>query len=250
MSPIIGITPSPTTDDMPHGTFRRHAMAAAYIDAVVDAGGIPIVIPPQLANVSSLLDLLDGLLLSGGGDIEPWRFGADHVHPTTYGLDPERDAFELELTHAAIDRDLPLLGICRGIQVLNVALGGTLLQDVGDGASTGTVPHRQHTRGLSAHDIGHQVSLDQTPFRAIYPETNIGVNSFHHQAIDRLAPNLLAAAHASDGIVEAVVLPDRQFAVGVQWHPELMVGRHAEQRRLFAALVSAAAARRRVGAVA
>lgn len=243
MQPIIGITPSPTLDALPHGTFARHAMGASYVDAIVEAGGVPIVVPPQPANLAPLLDLLDGVLLSGGGDIEPSRYGADRVHSTTYGLNPERDAFELELARAAVDRDLPLLGICRGIQVLNVALGGSLLQDVADEhAAPVRVRHRQQEAGLTADAIGHPVALAESTLRAIFTTDELGVNSFHHQAIDRLAPELLPAALAPDGVVEAAPLPGRRFAIGVQWHPELMFRRHDLHRRLFAAFVTAAAA--------
>lgn len=249
MKPLIGITPSPTVDVLPHGTFRRHAMGAGYVDAVAEAGGVPVIVPPQPDNLATLLAVLDGVLLSGGGDVEPWRYGAGHVHDTTYGLDPERDAFELALARAAIDRDLPLLGVCRGIQVLNVALGGGLIQDV-DAEHDAAVPigHRQQEVGIPADEAGHPVALQTPSLVELFGGNELGVNSFHHQAIGRLADGLVAAAFSPDGIVEAVVLPERRFVLGLQWHPELMFRRHERQRRPFGALVEAAAAPNLVGA--
>ena len=249
MKPVIGITPTPSRDALPHGTFVRYAMAAAYANAVLAAGGVAVVLPPQVGNVDALFDVVDGLLLSGGGDVEPWRYGAGQVHETTYGLSPERDEFELQLVAAAIDRDVPLLGICRGMQVLNVALDGTLIQDVASEHDAAVpVRHRQQDDGLTPDEVGHPVTVGDPTLRRLFPEEAVGVNSFHHQAIDRLAAGLAPAAYAPDGIIEAVVLPTRGLVLGVQWHPELMFERHAEQGRPFAALVEAAAARRLAGA--
>ncbi len=117
--PLIGITPSASTDKLDHGTFARYMMARAYPDAVRLAGGIPIILPPAEPDVDALLDHVDGVILSGGGDLDPHLYGDNAIHATTYGVDAERDAFELALADAARKRDVPLLGICRGIQVLN-----------------------------------------------------------------------------------------------------------------------------------
>ena len=249
MKPLIGITPSVSLDTLPHGTFRRYAIGAAYVEAVLAAGGIPLVLPPQDEHAGRLLDALDGLLLSGGGDVEPARYGATEVHPTVYGVSPERDRFEYDLIDAALARDLPLLGICRGIQVMNVALGGTLIQDIAT-CHDGPVPvqHRQQADGLASDAVGHQVEvLADTVLRRRFPDGTLGVNSFHHQAIETLAPALVPAAVAPDGLIEAVVLPDRAFVLAVQWHPELMFERHPELLRLFTALVEAATAHRLAG---
>ena len=249
MNPRIGITPSLSRDALAHGSFLRYATAAPYVDAVVAAGGIPIVLPPQVGHAGPLLDAVDGLLLSGGGDVEPARYGAAETHPTVYGVSPERDRFEFDLIDAALGRDLPLLGICRGIQVLNVALGGTLIQDVAT-CHTGPVPvqHRQQADGLAGDAVGHEVKLlPNTALRRRFPDDTLGVNSFHHQAIATLAPALVPAAATPDGLIEAVVLPDRAFVLAVQWHPELMLERHPEQLRLFSALVEAATAHRLAG---
>lgn len=244
MRPIIGMTPSLTRVELPHGTFDRYAMSTSYVNAVIAAGGLPIVLPPQDGAAGELLDVVDGLLLSGGGDVEPTRYGDDMVHPKTYGIDPLRDRFEVALLDEAFARDTPVFSICRGIQVLNVALGGTLYQDVPDQVSTDPV-HAQETVGIPASEPGHQVlPAPGGPLAAHWGEGAVGVNSFHHQAVRDLAPNLQVAAIADDGVVEAVWRPDRTFVLGVQWHPELMFELHPEQLAPFKALVEAALARR------
>jgi putative glutamine amidotransferase len=248
MKPLIGITPSPVQEELPHGTFERYAMASTYVNAVLAAGGIPIVLPPQDGNADALLDTVDGLLLSGGADLDPALYGDTEVHPTTYGIHPLRDRMELQLTTGALRRDLPLLCICRGIQVLNVALGGTLIQDIPSQHST-AVQHRQHESGLEPSAVGHEVSVvPGTLLEHVFGSARVGVNSFHHQAVKATASGLVAAAYADDGVVEAVVAPDRTFVLGVQWHPEMMFARHTEQLKPFVALVEAAVARRLAGA--
>ncbi len=244
--PIIGVTPSPTRDALAHGTFPRYAMGAAYVEAVLAAGGVPVVLPPQERNVGALMGVIDGLLLSGGADVEPRRYGVERVHETTYGLSPERDGFELALVAAASAREMPVLGICRGIQVLNVALGGTLIQDIASEYDAPVrVKHRQQEDGVAADEPGHRVTVaPETALSRLFAGGEVGVNSFHHQAIDRLAEDLVAAAHAADGIIEAVELPGRSFVLGVQWHPELMFERDEAHLRPFAALVDAAAVAR------
>jgi len=242
VKPLIAITPSPTLDTLPHGTFLRYAMNSAYVEAVLAAGGVPVILPFQDGHAGPLLEAVDGLLLSGGGDVEPARFGAADIHETTYGVSPERDRFEFELLGVAIGRRLPVLGICRGIQVMNVALGGTLLQDIASApAILARIGHRQQESGLGPAEVGHVVAIKPAaPLTELFDAGEMGVNSFHHQAIDALAPGLLPVARAADGTVEAVVLPDHPFLVGVQWHPELMFGRHPTHLRPFAGLVDAA----------
>lgn len=246
MKPRVGITPSPSEDQLSHGTFMRYAMAAPYVDAVIAAGGVPIVLPPQDGHSSELLDTIDALLLSGGGDVAPDLFGEEHVHPATYGVSPLRDRFEIDLVRGAIERDLPVLGICRGIQVLNVALGGTLIQHLLDQRRSSDLVHRQNDAGLAPDAIGHEVTITPESLlsRVVDGVTTLGVNSFHHQAIRDLAPSLHPIAFAPDGVIEGVELPDRTFMLGVQWHPELMFVLHPEQLQPFAALVHAAEARR------
>jgi putative glutamine amidotransferase len=250
MRPVIGITPSLTRVELPHGTFDRYAMATSYINAVLAAGGLPIVLPPQDGGVDELLDLVDGLLLSGGGDVAPTRYGDESLHPKTYGIDPLRDRFEFALLEEAFARDMPVFCICRGIQVLNVALGGTLYQDVPDQVSTNPV-HAQETVGIPASDPGHRViPTPDGPLGALCGDGQVEVNSFHHQAIRDVAPDLRIAATSEDGVIEAVSRPDRTFVLGVQWHPELMFERHPEQLGPFKALVEAALSRRLAGSIA
>jgi len=129
---VIGITPNSTTDTLDHGTFDRYVLARTYADAVHAAGGISVILTPNEDDVESLLDRMDGILLSGGSDLDPRRYGDETRHPTTYGVNAERDGFEFALALMARAHDLPLLGICRGIQSLNVAFGGTLFQDIDD----------------------------------------------------------------------------------------------------------------------
>lgn len=244
--PLIGVTPTVSVDTLSHGTFERYVLNSAYANAIIASGGIPVVLPYQKAGAEGLLDRLDGLVLSGGADVEPARFGAGTVHPETYGISPARDQFELDLIHHVLRRDTPVLGICRGIQMLNVALGGTLIQDIASeyGADT-PVAHRQQMNGIAANQPGHSVTL--AAGNLLYDRlggASLAVNSFHHQAIDRLATGLEAIAVASDGIIEAVEMPERYFVLGVQWHPELMFVDHPIQLIPFEALVGAAKARR------
>jgi putative glutamine amidotransferase len=250
MKPVIGITPSLASDKLPHGTFERQILARNYVEAVIAAEAIPIILPLQDDHASTLLDLVDGLVFSGGADVEPALYGDTEIHPTTYGISRLRDRFEIELIHAAIGRDMPFLCICRGIQILNVALGGTLIQDVAD-QFEGAVRHRQQDAGIDSSESGHTVNA--TPngrLAAIYGADAIAVNSFHHQAIREPAPGLVIEGQSEDGLIEAVSVPASSFAIGVQWHPEMMYQRHDEQRLPFAALVDAARARRLVDATA
>lgn len=242
--PVIGITPSLSTDTFPHGTFERYALSTNYVRAVERAGGIPIILPPQVGHVADVLSLLDGLLLSGGGDIRPSRYGDTTVHPETYGIDDLRDEFELDLTRAALELDLPLLCICRGIQVLNVALGGTLIQDIGDQWET-AIEHRQQRRGVPSSEPSHEVDIVAgSLLETVYGSRALAVNSFHHQALKRVAEGLRVVGQAPDGLVEGVECPGKRFVLGVQWHPEMMFEAHPEHLRPFRALVEAAQDRR------
>lgn len=241
MKPRIGITPSPAEDVFPHGTFYRNALSTNYSDAVEAAGGIPLILPPQQAdNVAAILDGLDGVLLSGGGDVRPSLYGDETTHEKTYGIHDLRDSFEVALAREAIARDMPVLCICRGIQVLNVALGGTLIQDVADQWGTG-IQHRQSELGVAASEPSHTVAAEPGSLLArVYGTTEIAVNSFHHQALREIAPELVVVGRAPDGILESVERPGSRWVLGVQWHPEMMFRAHAEHLRPFAALVEAA----------
>jgi putative glutamine amidotransferase len=241
MKPIIGITPSAQLDTLAHGTFLRYYTSAPYVRAVETAGGVPVTLPPQRDTIDELMAIIDGLLLSGGPDVDPARYGDDYVHPATYGIDPDRDQFEIDLFDAAVHRGIPVFGICRGIQVMNVALGGTLIQDVStEHPGSAEIGHRQHERGLKDSAVGHQLTaIESTPL-PIFGKNDLGVNSFHHQAIRDIAPELMPVAYSPDGLVEAVVMRGKPEVFGVQWHPELMFERDDAHLRPFARLVEAA----------
>jgi putative glutamine amidotransferase len=203
-----------------------------YADAVQGAGGVAMLLPPDdeaVENPGELLDRLDGLLLAGGRDIDPLTYGA-RPDPHTRDTSPERDRFELSLVSAALDRDMPVLGVCRGMQMLNVALGGTLLQHL-EGE---LLERHRHTAGVFAD---HDVTLEpgSVAARAAGAE-RLAVRSHHHQAVGELGEGLAVTGRsAEDGLVEAVELPGKRFALGVLWHPE-----EDEASGVIGALVKAA----------
>ncbi len=241
MKPLIGITPSPQR----HERFGDlYAIATTYVGAVEAAGGVPLVLPPHRAGLDETLAALDGILFSGGGDIDPARYGDREVHPATYGISAARDEFEFALLDAALRRDLPVLAICRGIQVLNVGLGGTLYQDVAD-QYPGALPHRQELTPETRHDPSHTVTAGEGSLLAeVYGQAAIAANSFHHQTLNALGRGLAPVGRTADGTVEAVTAPERRFVLGVQWHPEMMYDAHPEHLRPFARLVAEAVAYR------
>jgi putative glutamine amidotransferase len=241
--PLIGIPCGIRTV----GEHAAHAVVTRYVDAVVDgAQGLPLLIPALGArvDVAAWIGRLDGLLLTGSpSNVEPHHYGGEPSRPGTLH-DAHRDATTLPLIRAAVAADLPILGICLGIEELNVALGGSLHQRVHE--MPGFLDHRApegDTERRYAYDA-HRVTVSAGGFLAqIHPERDLTVNSLHSQGVDRLAPSLRAEAHAPDGLVEAVSLPGAPFVVGIQWHPEY---RHAEQplsRALFEAFGAAARAR-------
>ncbi len=240
MRPLIGMTPTPELLEMEHGTFRRHTLSDHYSRAVIAAGGTPVMLPSNIADIDSLLDRLDAVVITGGGDIDPAQYGQE-TYEKTAGIDAERDAFEIALFHATIARDMPLLGICRGLQVVNVASGGTLHQDIGDHFPE-AVEHRQQSLKIHHEEPFQQATLTagENTLREILPHDTVEINSFHHQGIDELAPTLRAIATTADGLIEAVQVPAATFGLAVQWHPELLAHRSAENAAIFAALVEAA----------
>lgn len=239
--PLIGITSNASPQTLDHGTFERYVLARTYIDAVRAAGGIPIILSADEAEVDLLLDRIDGVLLSGGSDLDPSRYSDEPKHPTTYGIDPERDGFELALAAAARNRDLPLLGICRGIQALNVAMGGTLYQDIDDQATT-TINHRQQQAGYARDATSHDVAIasGHHPLVELIGPESLAVNSFHHQGIRDLAPDLEIVAWAPDDLPEAIWNPTLRFCLAVQWHPEILALSHPRHLAIFHGLVAAA----------
>ncbi|MGB3328946.1 MAG: gamma-glutamyl-gamma-aminobutyrate hydrolase family protein [Thermomicrobiales bacterium] len=238
-TPVIGITATPSEDVFDHGTFRRYALSNTYVNAVRAAGGIPIILPPGETDLQAVLDAVDGLIFSGGSDFDPSLYGETEVHETTYGIDPERDSYELALMNLAYAQDKPFLGICRGIQTMNVALGGTLIQDVPSSIGA-EIEHRQQALGKTTTDTSHQVTVTEGSVLAdIVGDTTVSVNSYHHQSVGRPAPAVEVIATSSDGAIESIVAPDRHFALGVQWHPEMLAAGHDEHLALFRALVEA-----------
>lgn len=218
---------------------RMLALGTAYLSAVERAGGIPMILAPlPVREIGPLLDRLDGVCLSGGPDLHPsWYDGADH--PELGPTEPELDEFELGLARAARARGLPLLAICRGMQVLNVARGGTLIQHLPDRVGT-RVPHRQ---SKPARETTHELRLvSQSRLARLMDTERPRTNSFHHQAIDRLGHGLRAVGWSEDGVIEGVEAPGPGFTVGVQWHAECLTAR-PEHAALFNGLVDAAAAR-------
>ena len=239
--PLIGISTSITVGEYP----ERAYVNSAYLRAVEQAGGIPVLLPPQLTAAAreTLWRRLDGLVLTGGGDIEPSRFG-ERAHPSTTLVSTDRDALEVELVDRALRDDVPLFGICRGLQVLNVALGGTLHQHIPDVAGETL----QHSQTQKRHVATHPVKLltEGTRLGEILGSPELTVNSFHHQAIRTLGHGLREVAWAPDQVIEAVEHEDRRrFVVAVQWHPEDLIGHDPAAEALFTAVVEAARARGR-----
>lgn len=233
--PLIGITArhAPTAQGLPAVQILR-----AYVTAIVDAGGAPILIPPDLPEDGwrSLLDRLDGILFSGGADIGLEHFDGE-PHPSV-DVEAARDAIELPLLRAAVDADKPFLGICRGFQVMNVALGGTLYTHILD-QHPDALQHDQ-SEGKPRTFLAHSVRVEEgTRLAEILGAPLVEVNSLHHQGIKDLAPNLKATAFAPDGLIEGIELPDHKFALAVQWHPEWLT-EHEEMRKLFQMFVEAA----------
>ena len=215
-----------------------------YVEAVQRAGGMTVLLPPDPKLVEApeqALDLIDGLILAGGADIDPATYGQP-THPQTIDTVPERDAFELALTVAAIERDMPVLGICRGMQLINIARGGTLSQHLPE-----RVGHEEHRRVVGSFDgSDHDVRVDPgtLAMRVVDGPTH-ATSSHHHQGVDRVGEGLLVSATSTlDELVEAIELPDRRFVLGVQWHPEADA-----MSPVIGALVAAAGQRARAGGV-
>jgi putative glutamine amidotransferase len=233
-TPLIGITTYGRDED------QTFSLPAAYVDAVRRAGGIPVLIPPGEPNLAALLAKVDGLILAGGGDVDPGLYNG-HPHETIYLIDPERDETELALVRQVVQGNTPTLGICRGAQVINVALGGTLIEHLPDEVGN-AITHRLPPSKPTSHRIELATG---SKLAGILDAEGIDAASWHHQAIRQPAPGLQVVAQAEDGTIEAAEKPDHPWLVAVQWHPELTAGEDPVQQRLFDALV--AAARKRFG---
>lgn len=235
-TPLIGLTTyrNPNKPENP-----QISIGEAYIRAVSAAGGLPVAIPLGLSETTldHILERIDGIIFTGGGDIAPEVYQSA-PHPLVNAMDPDRDRVELHLLHRVIDRQMPFFGICRGLQVVNVALGGTLYEDILD-QYQGGIRHQfstEHPRDYLAHSV--QVHRGSR-LAAITGQEELKVNSLHHQGIRRLAESLSPVASAPDGLIEAVELEDYPFGLAVQWHPEWLAA-HQPMQMLFSTFINTA----------
>ncbi len=230
--PLIGLTSYGRSAD------NRYTLPAEYLDAVRRAGGVPILIAPGEPRWETALESVDALILTGGGDIDPIRY-AGRRHDTNYGIDSERDVLELALGSRVVESGLPTLGICRGAQILNVVQGGRLIEHIPDELGD-SVLHRAPPR----EPIRHSVQIkSSSKLAGILGLEELHVTSWHHQALRGVAKGLEAVAHAPDGTIEAVEMPEHPWLIAVQWHPELTAATDPLQQRLFDAIVEAARSR-------
>lgn len=241
-TPIIGIT---TRKDLTPAGLPAVMVQQAYLDAVIQAGGAPVLIPSDLpeGGWNELFRRLDGILFSGGGDIAVERFGGQ-PYPKVGGVDEARDSIELALARSAAESGTPFLGICRGLQVVNVALGGTLYTDIFDQAPN-ALNHSNQDNDIFKErtQLVHTVRVEAgSRVGEILGASLLQVNSLHHQGIKDLSPAFRAVAFAPDGIIEAIELPGHPFGIAVQWHPEWLTDQEAT-RCLFKAFVEAAGAK-------
>jgi putative glutamine amidotransferase len=235
-NPLIGIT---TYNDKNKGGYPTAAVMHKYIDAITQAGGTPVLIPSGLdeENRKVLIQRLDGILFTGGGDIALEYFQGK-PHPSVGNIDKKRDELELAMVKSAVQADKPFLGICRGFQVINVALGGNLYTDIID-QKAGALKH-DHDSNTEREYLAHPVKVEAgTRLAQITGMMDLMVNSLHHQGAMDIPADLKAAAYAPDGLVEALELPEHAFGLAVQWHPEWLTNQEPT-RRLFRAFVEAA----------
>jgi putative glutamine amidotransferase len=230
--PLVGITTYVEDAAWGHWQLEAALIPYDYVRAIERAGGRALLVPPDPGGVEETLDALDGLLFSGGNDLDPKSYGAE-AHAETTGTKPERDRGELALLEGALARDMPMLAVCRGFQVLNVARGGDLVQHLPD-----AVGHEQH-RAVKGVFSEHDVKIDDASRLGSIVGEHAPVKSHHHQGVGRVGEGLREAAWADDGTVEALEDPEKRFTVGVLWHPEA-----GEDMKLFEALVAEAAAYR------
>jgi len=238
--PVIGITGHANQSAHPPN-LPLFAIGQPYVQAVELGGGAAVVIPPHVdeKKLCAIFEYLDGLILSGGGDVLPALYGEDDSG-LLWRMDEQRDRTELALARWAMAKALPLLAICRGIQVLNVAAGGTLVQDIPTQVPH-PLSHSSPVAGRPLSVVAHTVEVAAgSQLAALVGAGELGVNSAHHQAARDVGAGLVVTARAPDGVIEGLESPDHPFCVGVQWHPEVMAESHPVMRRLFEGLVEAA----------
>lgn len=237
MKPTIGIT---TYGYLEHGLTTAHydqfyMLPVDYVTAVQQAGGMPVLLPPADGLFPDILSRIDGIVFTGGCDVDPVHYGGDRSHPALTPLDGERDRAELNAMRATIsDGNTPMLCVCRGLQVLNVALGGTLVEHIED-LGRGDM-HRDENGHWTLHES--RVAPDSRTAKALGGASPVAISG-HHQGLGRLAAGLSVTSRAEDGIVEAVELADHPWCVGVQWHPEITAASDPSQQGLFDALIAA-----------
>jgi len=232
MKPLIGISCS---FDQKEG---RYMLAEAYVEAVIKAGGLPVILPGsgKVNRALPYLRAIHGLLLAGGGDMDPSYFN-EEPHPNLGEITPNRDRFEVMLTKSALRKNIPVLGICRGIQVLNVACGGSVIQHI----PAVVKKPLKHSQAAPRHHATHRIFIDKSSRTAEILQTNLTrVNSFHHQAVGDPANGFNVSAISNDGVIEAIEHTKFRFAFGVQWHPECMFKKDKASRLLFKAFVEEA----------
>jgi putative glutamine amidotransferase len=232
--PLIGLTCSriPNQDGFP-----AFGVNETYSRSISTAGGIPILIPLELSksDLAALLDRVDGMVFTGGYDIDPHKYGGQ-PHPKVMHIDQDRDELELQLVEIMIEQGLPILGICRGLQVINVAMGGTLYEDLPQQFPS-SIQHNNHD--MPRDHLSHLVAVENDSLLArIMTSKQVQVNSLHHQGVRKLGNHLLPTAYSPDGLVEAFELPGIPFGLAVQWHPEELQ-EHETQRKLFQVFVGA-----------
>lgn len=232
MRPLIGITASHRND------FNAYYSPKNYSNAIIEAGGIPVILPITSKEeiIEQNLARIDGILLAGGGDPDPQLFD-EEPHPDLGTIDPYRDSFEIALTKKALEKGKPILGICRGCQILNVAAGGTMIQAL-EGQKEGIIKHRQDA---PFHYPTHTVKIVEDTFLyQIFGTTKLRVNSSHHQAIKDVSTEFIVGARSKEGVIEAIEKKEEKFALGVQWHPEAMFEKHKVFLKIFKEFVKKA----------
>lgn len=228
MKPVIGLSSSYSLEN------KQYTVPEDYVKSIKLSGAVPIILPPTFdADIEEFLGLVNGIILTGGVDVDSQLYGENPI-PLQGSIDPLRDSFELSLIKAALRIRKPIFAICRGIQLLNVAAGGTLYQDV-NGQLKGSLKHRQQA---PTYYPTHKVRLEEgSRLYGIFGKSSVGVNSFHHQAVKDIAPAFRATAWADDDLIEAIEWEGSDFIVGVQWHPERMID--GEMLKLFEAFTIA-----------
>lgn len=232
MKPIIAIT-----CDYDHIS-QNSKMHQTYYRAVSKFDGLPVLLPGNnIEDISNILSIVDGILLTGGDDVDPLIYD-ESPHIELGDINPYRDEFEIELTRCAIDLGIPILGICRGAQVINVAMGGNLYQDIESQLKNASIKHRQKAPDWYGT---HNVVLDKgSGLYNMVEQEVIKVNSFHHQAIKEIAPGFNATGHAPDGVIEAIEMINHPFVIGVQWHPEKMLDNYDHAQFIFENFIKSA----------